>query len=253
MLTRHAVGFMRRETAGVYEAARIGCKRQVDRHDVRLAQEIVGLAALDPGGARGILGESRTPRQHTHPERERDVGDVPADVPQAEDSHRLSVQHPCERRPPLPAAHRVVSGGNLAHDRDREPDRELRRSPRKAPGGLRDHDAALGGGGQVDVIRVIAGLRDDAHVGQLLEQCTRESRAFPIGEERIESTQRRGLAVWPREDADLGALAQPPHARRALVRLVDVVENRDAHGESFRQFAADAGRSGFLMLKFVVA
>ena len=96
---------------------------------------------------------------------------------------------------------------------------------------------------------MVARLRDDAHVDELLEQRARELRALAVRDERIEAAQRGRRAERLREDLDLGALAQAAHAVGAFPGPVDVVENRDAHRADSsprrgrRSTARRAGRS----------
>ena len=90
-----------------------------------------------------------------------------------------------------------------------------------------DH-AALGRGRELDVVRVVPGLRDDAQPRQRLQQLAREAGALAVRDQGVELPQPlHGLSLF--KDHDLGAPAQARDARRALVGGVDIVENGDAH------------------------
>ena len=219
---------------GVEQTARFRCQREVDRDDVRFAQQLIQFAPPGPGSERCLFGEPRTPRQHAHPERRGDPGDVPADVAQSEDAERLPMQHGRERRHPLAAPDRRIRARDLAHHRHRQADRQLSGAPRKPAGRLGDDHPALRGRSQVDVIRMIAGLRDDAQVRQPFEQRAGELRALAVRDQGIESAQRFGIAERTREDPHfLGRLAKAADAGRAFIGPVDIVENRYAHSPPF--------------------
>ena len=80
----------------------------------------------------------------------------------------------------------------------------------------------------IDVVRVVAGLRDHANIDERVEELAREPRAFAVGDDRVEPAKRGRLAEWLCEDVDVGPLAKTPDAGGGLVGRVDVVENRDA-------------------------
>ena len=124
--------------------------------------------------SRGLHASTRIPNAVADPR------DVLADAAEPDEPERLAVQDRRERRRPLAAAQRRVARRNLAHHGLRETDRELRGADRVAARGLRDHDARVRRGLEVDVRGVVAGLRDHLHVGQLREQLARELRALAV-------------------------------------------------------------------------
>ena len=110
-----------------------------------------------------------------------------------------------------------------------QPDRKLRGPEREPATCLRNDDLQPLRRLEIHVVRVVSGLRDYSHIRKLFEQRARESCSLAIGDQRIEAPQRRGTVNRGREDANLCALAKPAHALGALVRLVNVIENRNAH------------------------
>src|SRR5437773_9074854 len=102
------------------------------------------------------------------------------DVSEADDAERLSVEDGRQRRLPRALVDRAIGRRNPTHDGNRQTDRELGGAVRESARRLRDDDAARGGGGEIDVIGVIPGLRDDAQIGELREELAREPRALAV-------------------------------------------------------------------------
>src|SRR5215212_9474026 len=75
-------------------------------------------------------------------------------------------------------------------------------------------------------------LGEDAQIGKLLQELTRESCPFTIGNDGIKSPQGQRRSEWCGEDVDFGTLAQSGRCRLAVVRIVNIVQNRDSHGHS---------------------
>jgi hypothetical protein len=75
----------------------------------------------------------------------------------------------------------------LAHERDCKPDGEFARAGAKATACLRHDNPSLPCGDQVNVISMIAGLRDYSKVGQLVEKLPGEPGAFSIRNQSVES------------------------------------------------------------------
>ena len=189
------------DASRVEQAARGGRQGHVNRHDVRLAQQVVELAALGAGAGRRLVGQRTTPGGDAHPERVSEPRDVPADSAEAHDPEGLAVQHRSRRRRPRPPPEGGIAGRDLPHHRHRQTERELGRAdrvPARRPG---DEDAAVARRGEVDVARVVAGLHEDPHLGELLEQRAGEARPLAVGNQRIETAQRRRIAERLREDS----------------------------------------------------
>jgi len=142
----------------------------MDRDNVRLPQQVIQPTSFSRDGQRGLISQPRTPRQHPHFEGAGNPGHVTPNMPQPNDPKRLRVQHLGQWCPPLTAFDRCIRRRYLAHQRDRKPDRQLGRACREASGRLRDDHASFSCRGQVNVVGVITGLRDDAQVGKLLHQ-----------------------------------------------------------------------------------
>ncbi len=196
---------------------------------MRLAHQVVELAALGARVRRGRVGEPRAPGKHAHAKRTGDPRDVLPDPAQPDDAQRLAVHHRRRGHRPLASSDGGVGGWNLAHDRGRQRNRQLGGAYRVASRRLGNDDAAIARGSEVDVIRVVARLDEHAHVRKLIEQFAREPRPLAIGNERVEPAQHRRITKRCSEDPHVGPFPKLPDALRAIPDLMDVVENRDVH------------------------
>ena len=99
----------------------------------------------------------------------------------------------------------------------------------KPPVALATMILTLLGRGQIDVVHVIARLRDDAQIGKLLQQRAGKARSLAVRHQRVEAPQHGRIAERLREDFHLGALAQSAHAGRPIVGAMSIVKNCDTH------------------------
>jgi hypothetical protein len=70
---------------------------------------------------------------------------------------------------------------------------------------------------------VIARLRDDPQIWELLQELTRKSRSFPIRYQGVEAAERRRPAKGLYEYLHLGTLTQTANAVGAVIGLMDII------------------------------
>jgi hypothetical protein len=79
---------------------------------------------------------------------------------------------------------------------------------------------------------MVAGLRQDPKVRELLEETACKPGTFAISDKGIESAQCHRIAEGSGKDSDVDALSQATYTCGLLVRMMDVIENRDAHART---------------------
>ncbi len=95
-----------------------------------------------------------------------------ADAAEAENAQRFAAQLRALQvfLFPLAGVHGRVGRGQLARQREHQPDGELGDGNGIGAGRIHDHDAAARGGFGIDVVDANAGAADDAQLGRLLHQ-----------------------------------------------------------------------------------
>ena len=128
-----------------------------------------------------LFREMRVDRADLEAQRESPGGERAADAAEADDPEPGSAvrpQRPGDGVVPLAVAHAPVEGDDAAHEREEEGERAVRHLLDAVVGDVADPDAAIGGGGRVDVVVADAARRDDAQSGQPVE-LGRADRAGP--------------------------------------------------------------------------
>jgi hypothetical protein len=142
----------------------------VERDHVRLAKERlerpIRLVVVRPA-----------PRvEHPHVEAPRPLGDRAPDPTQTDDPERrprdlVSLQRlVCPAAPPAARTDEPVAGDDPAPNGEEEAEREIRRRGSRDAGRVRDRDPTAAGRLDVDEVIARAVVRDDAKVGQQLQQ-----------------------------------------------------------------------------------
>ena len=207
--------------------------------DVGLRERDLAIDGLEAGGLCTLARALSSRHEHTHAEGPAVACDDGADAAVAVDPERLAVELPPQRRLPPAAPHGLRLAGYVLRGGEDETPRELgRRHGRPAPDG--HCDASLRAGAEIDVRNAAAGLRDQAEIGQALEQVAGDPRSLPdqheclaapkeLGEpvhvldrlaadgdvvpgERLEAGERRHrpLGVVGHDDPHAGLLARSP-------------------------------------------
>ena len=117
----------------------------------------------------------------------------------------------------------------MTHHGDHQPNRKLGGTRAPAARRLSNDDAPLLDRLKINVVNMIAGLRDDAQIRGLLKQCAREARPLAVRDERVEVGDRGRFSEWLGKDLHLGPLAEPTDTNRSLIGMMGVVENRHTH------------------------
>ena len=154
-----------RDRLGVDPVDRVRRLRQVDGDDVRPRVEVIGgLGALDPELAEALRGHELVEGHDLHLERLRPVGDELADPPEADHAERLAVELVAgePRAGPFASDQRGVRLGDVPAQRQRQRQGVLGGGDRVRLGRVDDHDPALGGRVDVDVVH--AGSRPADHL-----------------------------------------------------------------------------------------
>ena len=162
-------GLRLRQHLGVEEPERLGRLRQVDREEVDAAHETREVRLeLDSELASPLGAHVRVVRDEAHAEREAALRDEHADASEADDAERLAVQLDARPARAVPLARLEVGVGlrDVARHRQQQRHRLLRRRDHVRLRRVDDHDAALGGGGDVDVVEADAGTTDDDEIGR---------------------------------------------------------------------------------------
>jgi hypothetical protein len=76
---------------------------------------------------------------------------------------------------------------------------------------------------------MVAGLRDDPQIRELLQQSKCKVRAFAIGDEGIKASQRFRESEGSGEDLHLGALPQSANASGLPIGIMYVIQDRNTH------------------------
>jgi hypothetical protein len=79
---------------------------------------------------------------------------------------------------------------------------------------------------------MVSGLRQDPKVRELLEETACKPGTFAISDKGIKSAQRLRIAEGGGKDPDVDALSQAIYTCGLVVRMMDVIENRDAHART---------------------
>src|SRR5204863_1947525 len=126
------------------EAAGLLRQRDVNRDEVRTAEERVEVDKLDAEAFRDLRAEVRVVGDDGHREALGAPGDLRADPPESDDTQRLAVHlHPDEALPfPLAVAEVRVGLRKLPRDGEEERHRVLGSRDRVAAGGVHADDAA---------------------------------------------------------------------------------------------------------------
>ena len=105
---------------------------------------------------------------HVHAEGARPVGDFLADPAEPDDAERLAAQLRAGEPllVPHPALHRGIGGADRARQRQHQRPGVLRDADAVRAGRIHDDDAAIGGGGDVDVVHAGSGAGDHPKPGR---------------------------------------------------------------------------------------
>ena len=132
----------------------------------------------------------RIVRHHLHPERERAARNFHANPAQSNDAQRLAAKLGALQRLLLPFAglHGGVGTHQGARHGQHQSEGVFRDGNRIAAGSVHHHDAALGGGVEIDVVDTHARASDDAQLGSLVhhgridEGCRADNDGVGVGQ-----------------------------------------------------------------------
>ena len=116
-----------------------------------------------------------------HAERARQLGDLPADSPQADDAHRLAAQLTALEPLPIPlaAAHGFHCAGDTAHQGEQQRHGVLGGADGVGAGRIHDGHTPAGGGVDIDVVHARPCASDHSQVRRLGQQLRRHARFAP--------------------------------------------------------------------------
>ena len=155
------------EAFGIKHVARFIGQRHVHGDEVGLRDgliEILGQFDLQTAGAG--FGKVRVVGEDAHAEREGALGHFGADAAHAENDESFAVEFGALEAfaVPLSGFHAGVSHGDFAGDRHEEREGVLGGGDGVSAGGVHDHDAALGGCIDIDIVHANAGAADGFEV-----------------------------------------------------------------------------------------
>ena len=152
---------------GIDDVAGLVGERRVQRDEVGAAEDVVQLDLLHAEIERALGRQEGIEGDDLHLEADGAVGHDRADVAAADHAQRLVVEFHTHEAVLLPLA--GMGGGvrfrNLAGERHHHRDRVFRRCDGVAEGRVHDHDAALAGSGNIDVVDADAGTADHLQLG----------------------------------------------------------------------------------------
>lgn len=170
---------------GAYHMAGVGAERSVERDDVRPAEQIIKRGVLvakelREGGV-GLWVEG----EHFHAEAEADANDVEPDVSGADHSQRLSFEveplESLEAKVPLAGAH--VGLMHVAREGEDERKGVLGYGVLAVSGHVRNENASLAGGCEVDMVETGRASGDEAKRGQGGDKFGRDARLDEGGQD----------------------------------------------------------------------
>src|SRR5262249_8412223 len=149
------------------EPARLGRERRVDGDEVGARKEIVERDQLHAQPGRRFGRHERIVGDHLHAQADGALGDDAPDVAEADDAEGLVADLSAEPGAAGPFARTHGGGGlrDVARQREQHGDGVLGGGDVAAAGRVHHHDAARGGGVDVDVVDADAGTADHAQLG----------------------------------------------------------------------------------------
>ena len=170
-----------------------------------------GLGLLDAQLAEALGGDERVERDDAHAERAGADGDELADAAEAEHAERLALDLDAAelRALPLAGGERRVRLRDVAGEREHQRDGVLGRGDHVGLRRVGDDDAALGRGGDVDVVDADAGAADHLQVVGALDQLGVELRRRADQDPVVGADALQQLLAAPvGAEIDVEALAQ---------------------------------------------
>ena len=140
----------------------LGGRGNVQRDVVGAAAQVVERHELGAHRRRDLLGDERVVRQHVHSECARAVGDFLADSAEPDDAERLAAHFGAGETLLVPHAslHGRIGGADRARQREHQCPGVFGHADAVRAGCIHDDDAAIRGGGDVDVVHAGAGTGD---------------------------------------------------------------------------------------------
>ena len=163
---------------------------------VRLGEQLVERRQRDVQLLREAGRDVGIVRDDLHAEGEGAAGNFDADAAQSDDAQGLAAKLAALQRLlfPLAGMHGGVGPRELTRQGQHESERVLGDRYGIAAGRVHHHDAALGGGVEIDVVDAHAGASDDAQLGRLVHHgCIDEGRRAHQNGVGIRSVPRREL------------------------------------------------------------
>ena len=230
----------------VDQAAGLVGERDVQRDNVRGAQDLIEIDETRAGGARRRLGREGIVRHDRHAEGCRAPRHLAADTADADEPEDLRAQLVADelRARPLPGTDAAVGVDDPPHQRERQRDRVLRRGDDVSKRRVHHVDAAGGRGGNVDVIDPDTGAADDDQARRRIEDGAGDLR-FAADDERVDVAEARGQ-VGLFQAGGLANLAAGAEQRETLFRerVRDVDDVLSASDGTRPRRARDGRRCG---------
>ena len=188
----------RREEFRCDDAAGLLVELQVKTDDVRFRKQLAESDAVAKPSARARASDLAPPHEHAHAERSAVPRDERADPAVAADAERLVVQVGADGRLPAAGTQRSSLTRDMPYGGEDQAERQLGGRHGRAAAGRHD-DATSRTGVEVDVRRAAAGLRDQAEVGQVVEQRCRDPRPLADQDERLGGAEAVGKRCGARD------------------------------------------------------
>ena len=227
--------FHQGQFVGPHQSPGTLAKHQVDRQDVRIAEQRVLVHQRGAALAGAFCGEVLAPRDDVHIKGSGDTRHQRADMTQPQQSDGLAPQAHADSGAPLAFPRKPVFQGNLPHDAKNQAPGQLRRPLARAVGAA-DGDAQVSC--RLDVERGVSppGGDQQAKVGQALQQRALEGSALPHTHYGVEAGQTLSQGILAgqvvAEKSDFGAGGQLRPIGQAFGDALVVVKNGDFHFDS---------------------
>ena len=199
------------DPVGVDQVRGLGRERRVQGDEVGLQEQVLERCGRHLQLPAAIGRHERVEHDDAHPERPCAGGDQLADAPEADDAEHLVRQLDAAEALALPAAldQRGVCLGDVAGQREEQPERVLGRRHHVRAGRVGDDDPAAGGRRDVDVVDPRPGPPDHLQPARMLEQLGRDT-GRAADDQGVVGADPAGQSLRLREqvDVDLELLTQ---------------------------------------------
>ena len=195
---------------GTHQILGLGRQRGVQRQEVRGCQHHVHRSLADLQLPEAIAGDERVVGDDCHSQSPRPGGDQLADAAEAEHAQRLAVDLDAAeaRALPAPLHQRRMSLGDVARQRQQQPDRVLGGRNHVRSGRVGDDDSAPGRLGDVDVVHAGAGASHHLQALAAGEQVGIDPRRA-ADDQRVVLADPLGQLLGRHLDADVDVEAPP--------------------------------------------